>query len=770
MASPAISDEWKERLADEHWRLNNLYYITDKQGKKVKFKMNWAQEQKYRDMWYLNIDLKARQLGMCLDPNTRVLTADCQWVKIKDLRVSDRVVSVDEMPPGGRGKGRRMRTAVIEGVRKVYRDAYRISFNDGRSVICTDQHPWLTRKTQVDAKWRTISGKGNDVVCGKIKIGTQVRWVTKPWAEERTYEDGWFGGIIDGEGSMAKASSAGAEINVSQVQGPVYDRMVRYLSDEGYNYRVERDNNPERKSKHGKKAVDKLCVSRMDELFRLVGVTQPSRFKDRDFWEGKELPGKKTGIGWATVTSIEHVGKRELIDLQTSTGTYIAEGFVSHNTTFIQIFMLDRCLFNPNTAAGVIAHNREDAEDFFNKKIKFAYDNLPDWLKKEISATTDSAKAMSFNNGSSIRVGTSLRSGTYQYLHISEFGKICAKYPDKAQEIITGALNTVVPGRFVFIESTAEGAYGAFYDMCQEAKGKTGLTKMDYRFFFFPWWKHPDYVLDDDVEIDESNARYFDTLAAKGIELKQNQKNWYVKKKAEQGSKMGQEYPSTPEEAFQRISEHAVYGPQFKKVREDGRITQVPYNPAHPVFTFWDLGRSKTDATSIWFMQHIDLKYRFIRYYQNFQQPVSHYAQYLQGLGYAFGRHYLPHDGGHNDFTMTTYQDHLKPLVSAPIEIVPRVAHLNLAIEAVRDKLPECWFDEDGCDEGIIALEAYRYEYSERDGAYKEPRHDWASHGASAFAQFAQGFQGELSGWGEQHTLPSRRGNRLPQSNTDWIV
>ncbi|MBY2923070.1 hypothetical protein HF265_31050 [Rhizobium leguminosarum] len=44
-------------------------------------------------------------------------------------------------------------------------------------------------------------------------------------------------------------------------------------------------------------------------------------------------------------------------------------------------------------------------------------------------------------NNSSIRVGTSLRSGTLQYLHISEYGKLCAKYPDKAREVRTGALN-----------------------------------------------------------------------------------------------------------------------------------------------------------------------------------------------------------------------------------------------------------------------------------------------------------------------------------------
>ena len=42
-----------------------------------------------------------------------------------------------------------------------------------------------------------------------------------------------------------------------------------------------------------------------------------------------------------------------------------------------------------------------------------------------------------------------------QRLHVSEFGKICNKYPDKAEEIVTGALQTVALGQGITIESTA---------------------------------------------------------------------------------------------------------------------------------------------------------------------------------------------------------------------------------------------------------------------------------------------------------------------------
>jgi len=163
-------------------------------------------------------------------------------------------------------------------------------------------------------------------------------------------------------------------------------------------------------------------------------------------------------------------------------------------STFICLLFLDRCLFNSNIAAGIICHTREDAEHLF-KRIKFAYDSLPEELKTLRPATIDSARELRFNNGSFLRVGTSMRGSTLQYLHISEFGKICAKYPDKAREIVSGSLNTVAPGQFIFIESTAEGREGHFYEICKKAQAlkdsKTPLTKLDFKFFFFPWWRCP---------------------------------------------------------------------------------------------------------------------------------------------------------------------------------------------------------------------------------------------------------------------------------------
>ena len=66
-------------------------------------------------------------------------------------------------------------------------------------------------------------------------------------------------------------------------------------------------------------------------------------------------------------------------------------------STFVCLLFLDRCLFNSNLHAGIIAHTREDAEVMF-RRVKFAYDSLPEQLKILRQVNTDNARELQFNN------------------------------------------------------------------------------------------------------------------------------------------------------------------------------------------------------------------------------------------------------------------------------------------------------------------------------------------------------------------------------------
>lgn len=415
-------------------------------------------------------------------------------------------------------------------------------------------------------------------------------------------------------------------------------------------------------------------------------------------------------------------------------------------TTFIQLLMLDACLFNSNTSAGIVAHNRDDAEAFFDDKIKFAYDNLDPEIRKAVRAEQDSAKSLTFSNGSKIRVGTSLRSGTFQYLHVSEFGKTCAKFPDKAKEIVTGAFNAVHAGQFIAVESTAEGQGGYFHDMVMEAKRlaqlQRPLTSLDWRLHFFPWYDDRRYALTAEdakhVTLTGEHERYFDLLSAKhDINLTEGQEAWYVKKLATQKEEMKREYPATVEEAFEVSVEGAYLTEAMAKVRRERRICSVPME-AVPVDTFWDLGVN--DDMCIWFRQKVGPEHRFIDYYSNSGEGLEHYARILKQKAdenrWTYGTHFMPHDAGARrlSYEAKSVQTMAQEIGIRPAVIVPRIPSEKVGIEASRVYLARCWFDEAKCSEGVKCLDNYRKEWDEKLGVFKDrPRHDWASHGYKAF-------------------------------------
>jgi hypothetical protein len=417
-------------------------------------------------------------------------------------------------------------------------------------------------------------------------------------------------------------------------------------------------------------------------------------------------------------------------------------------TTFIQIFMLDACLFNSNVKAGTIAHTLGDAETIFKDKVKFPYDNLPDQLRGAISATQDSAKVLEFANKSSIRVGTSLRSGTLQYLHISEYGKLCAKYPEKANEVRTGALNTIQAGQVAFIESTAEGQEGHFFDLCEAAQSQarmdSKLTALDFKFHFFPWFKQSEYSLDPDgVVISQEHETYFRKLSDQGIELTPGQKAWYAKKADQQGEDMKREFPSTPKEAFEASIEGAYYGDAMAKAEAQGRVGAFKAHEGLPVHTVWDIGVG--DLNTIWFFQITPARIRLVGYFQGSGEGMPYYVENMARLAtersWTFGNHYLPHDAkvqewGSGRTRVEQLQDGV-PVEGKLFKIFPIVVPRNAVddgINAVRAILPICEFDQADCSEGIKSLKSYRKEWDENLGTWKStPYHNWASHGADAF-------------------------------------
>lgn len=262
-------------------------------------------------------------------------------------------------------------------------------------------------------------------------------------------------------------------------------------------------------------------------------------------------------------------------------------------TTFSCILALDYALFTPNFQAGIIAHTDGAAKKLFRDKVLFAYEKLPEILRGAMPLKKQSAEELVFANGSSILVSTSMRGGTMHFLHISEFGKICARFPHRAREIVTGSLPAVPKSGVVIIESTAEGRDGDFYLMTMRAKaladaGKD-LTSKDYRLHFFPWYEGPDYWMEPDgVVITPKDNEYFDSLEAKlGIELPVERRAWYCAVRDGDFSgdeqKMWQEYPSCVSAETYVSSPDGIV--RIKDIQVDGARIQAKFDQGvKPVF------------------------------------------------------------------------------------------------------------------------------------------------------------------------------------------
>ena len=409
-------------------------------------------------------------------------------------------------------------------------------------------------------------------------------------------------------------------------------------------------------------------------------------------------------------------------------------------TTLMCLVGLDEAVFLNDHRVAIIAHTLNDATEIFDSKVKFPYDNLPDVLRARKPAVNDRAGLLRFEHGSSIRVATSARSGTLQRLHVSEFGKICAQYPKKAREIVTGSFPAVGKNPKT-LESTAEGQEGYFYEYAEKAMRNEG----PFKFHFFPWWGDEGNVADPAaVRFLSEHLAYFGKLEHEcKIPLRPEQKAWWIKQEQLLGGDMKRENPSTTQEAFEQAIEGAYFAAQLAYSDKRGHIGRYPYDPRFPVNTFWDLGRN--DLNTIWLHQRVGPRNRFIGYYENSGEHLSHYARWLdewkRDNDAQWGDHYWPHDGKRQDLFLENgrlgeAEKHgLKP------KIVGRTANKMDAIDAARAVFPSCDFDEVGCSIGIKRLRHYRKEWDEDREVWRDhPRHDVNSHGADGFMTFACGY------------------------------
>lgn len=201
-----------------------------------------------------------------------------------------------------------------------------------------------------------------------------------------------------------------------------------------------------------------------------------------------------------------------------------------------------------------------------------------------------------------------------------------------------------------------------------------------------------------------------------------------------------EEYAQEYECSFTAALVGSYFGKEMERAEKEGRVTNVPYDPSMPVFTYWDLGVD--DTTVIWYGQVVrGREIRWIDYTEESGLGIPDYVKILKDKGYVYEEHTLPHDGAVRELgTGKSRQEVLQGLMKGvPVRIAKKLSVAD-GIQAARLLLAKSWFDAAKCTRGIDALKNYERAWDSKNKIFKStPKHNWASHGADAYRTAAVG-------------------------------
>lgn len=433
-------------------------------------------------------------------------------------------------------------------------------------------------------------------------------------------------------------------------------------------------------------------------------------------------------------------------------------------STFAVLYLLDEVIFHGNIHAGIVSYSLEHAQHIFKRIIGHAIDTLPKEMFYSLGINQRSAREVTFSNGSSLRVDTTLRGGSYPLVLVSEFGKTCARNPQKAEEVITGTLQAVPTNGRVIIESTGEGNEGFFAEMVMDAarRGNDNISELEYKLFFYNWLEEPSYHISKTVDYDCALTDYFDRVEKEiGKPIMPSQRKWYAVQSKLLGDKVKQEFPTTVSEAFLTSSDAHYFAEAINRAYNDNRclFTNI-YDGLLPLYVAMDIGIN--DLTVMAFFQIAHGEVRIIDYYEDNGKGVDFYAKFLlQDKKYLYNTIFLPHDSTKRDplDTTNTYERDFRRLfsgTSTQFRVLPRMDK-QLSISHAKIMIDRCVFNISKVKPFLDKCSKYRKKWNEAQGRYvEEPYHNDASNYADCLQYVSQAVAhlesaGSLKGALERH-------------------
>lgn len=283
----------------------------------------------------------------CLTPDTLVLTSDLRWVELGTVKVGDVLFGFDEDIT--HKTSRRYKESVVTHVHKEMRVVYEVEMENGDIVHATGDHKWLVRnKVGSSYKWSKtedlwINGRN---ALGKKKTGPHTGHITSTICkifqvikQDMSYESGWIAGMIDADGHITQQNihnpdgtiMYGLRIGVAQSEKymDICHRIVSALEKFTDNHKPCRQWMDGRHSKLGAnyQTWQFLITGTNIEKLQFLMRTRPNKMNKIDI----NKIGKIKSQYDTKVKSIKCIGERDVVVMETSTHTFIANGYAMHN-------------------------------------------------------------------------------------------------------------------------------------------------------------------------------------------------------------------------------------------------------------------------------------------------------------------------------------------------------------------------------------------------------------------------------------------------------
>ena len=288
---------------------------------------------------------KVLNTAYCVTPETKILTRDLQWVRAENLKLGDKLVGFEEQGKENtkkkEGRGSRLQRHFEEShvvaTGRLMAPVFKITFEDGTELKSTGNHRWLAHNWAGHEVTWLRTDEMNDVIV-KRPNGLFLPKYFDVIEQDKSYESGYLGGLFDGEGSLSlgnsdKKPSRGVQLSFAQQENKAFEKGIELLEKKGFEYSVGKRTNPQNPKDPCHHVFLKGGFS---EVMRFLMTTRPERIINEG-WGKKKISDmilqKKVLL---KVVSVEFIGEQEIITLETSSKTYIAEGFGAHNTMIVE--------------------------------------------------------------------------------------------------------------------------------------------------------------------------------------------------------------------------------------------------------------------------------------------------------------------------------------------------------------------------------------------------------------------------------------------------